>query len=275
MFQVMLFALVVFQEPVEFTAQVVGVSDGDTITVLRDRQQIKVRLVEIDAPESSQAFGQRAKQATSALCFAKTVTVRVKGKDRYDRTLAQILLPDGRNLNRELVATGYAWWYRDYSKDKSMGQLEAVAKEKRLGLWADPNPVPPWEFRKTPKEKATPNPANPIAASVGPNTGIRITALMPNPAGEDAGAETVTLTNASATEILLDGWMLEDAAKNTFRLSGTILAGQKVTLLMRSNSMPLNNDGDTVTLLDGRGGVRHRVSYQKAEVQSGKEMRFE
>ena len=132
----------------EFNGKVVGVTDGDTIRVLRGREEIKIRLEGIDCPESHQAFGTKAKQATSELAFGKTVTVESKGKDRYGRTLAEIILPDGTNLNRELIRTGFAWWYKKYSKDESLGRLEVEARSSKLGLWADPNPVPPWEWRQ-------------------------------------------------------------------------------------------------------------------------------
>ncbi len=93
----------------EFTAKVVGVADGDTITVLRDRTQMRVRLDGIDCPESGQAFGSRAKAFTSELTFGKVVTVRPRNKDRYGRIVAEIVLADGRDVNHELVRTGSAW----------------------------------------------------------------------------------------------------------------------------------------------------------------------
>jgi micrococcal nuclease len=143
----------------EFTGQVVGITDGDTIRVLRGAEEIKIRLEGIDCPESRQAFGTKAKQATSDLAFGKTVTVQVKGKDRYERTLADIILPDGRILNRELVRLGFAWWYRKYSKYESLGKLESEAREAKRGLWADNNPIPPWDWRHGQQTPATKVPA--------------------------------------------------------------------------------------------------------------------
>ena len=126
-----------------------GVSDGDTITVLRGQEPVKVRLYGIDCPEKSQAFGQKAKQRTSALVFGATVTVQPADIDRYGRTVAKVSLEDGRSLNEELVAGGYAWWYREYApKDERLGRLEAGAREKGLGLWADEGAEAPWEFRR-------------------------------------------------------------------------------------------------------------------------------
>jgi len=130
-----------------FDARVFGVSDGDTITVLQGTTQVKVRLNGIDCPEKRQAFGARAKQFTSELAFGKTVTVRPAGKDRYGRVLGDVILPDGRVLNQELVAAGMAWYYTRYSKDKSLARLERRAREARVGLWSDARTVAPWEFR--------------------------------------------------------------------------------------------------------------------------------
>jgi endonuclease YncB( thermonuclease family) len=129
-------------------ALVVGVTDGDTITVLHNGRSEALRLHGIDAPEKGQAFGERAKQFTSGLAFGRSVAVHVRGRDRYRRTIADVFLPDGRNLNQEVVRAGYAWWYREYSADQRLGVLETEARAARRGLWADPNPQRPWEWRK-------------------------------------------------------------------------------------------------------------------------------
>lgn len=136
----------------QFTGRVVGVSDGDTISVLSSGKAVKVRLHGVDAPESAQAFGTRAKQTASEMVFGKDVTVRVENIDRYGRTVGEVILSDGRSLNRELVRDGMAWWYRPYArKDTELGRLESQARETRRGLWTDKEPTPPWEFRKTKK----------------------------------------------------------------------------------------------------------------------------
>ena len=131
----------------DFTGRVVGVSDGDTITVLHNGKGERVRLHGIDCPEKRQAFGNRAKQFTSNLVFAKTVTVQAVDRDRYGRTVGVVLLPDGRSLNHELVKAGLAWMYRRYTNDQSLSDLEEEARVARRGLWADPNPVSPWKWR--------------------------------------------------------------------------------------------------------------------------------
>ncbi len=134
-----------------FTGKVVGVSDGDTIKVMHLGRAEKVRLAGIDCPEKKQAFGTRAKQFTSDLVFGKVVTVKVETMDRYGRTVGEIILPDGKSLNRELVRAGLAWWYRQYSQDETLGQLEVEARTAKRGFWVDPNPIPRWEFRKLQK----------------------------------------------------------------------------------------------------------------------------
>ena len=133
----------------ELLGRVIGITDGDTITVLIDRTPLTVRLHGIDAPEKKQPFGTRAKQTASALAFDQTVTVEITDTDRYGRTVGIIHLRDGRILSHELVEAGMAWWYRKYSpKDSVLASLEADAKQAKRGLWSDPNHVPPWEWRK-------------------------------------------------------------------------------------------------------------------------------
>jgi endonuclease YncB( thermonuclease family) len=117
----------------EFTGRVVGISDGDTITVLTGAP-IKVRLAGIDCPEKRQPFGQKAKEFISDLAYRTVVTVRVVDRDRYGRSVGEVILMDGKSLNRELVRAGFAWWYRAYSKDETLGALEAEARAYKRGL---------------------------------------------------------------------------------------------------------------------------------------------
>jgi endonuclease YncB( thermonuclease family) len=133
----------------DLAAKVVGVSDGDTLTVLvAGNRQVKVRLHGVDAPETGQDFGSRAKQAASELAFGNQVTVREMDRDRYGRTVAEVILPDGRSLNRELVRSGYAWHFVKFAPaDQELGALEAEAKAAKRGLWSQPGAVPPWDWR--------------------------------------------------------------------------------------------------------------------------------
>jgi endonuclease YncB( thermonuclease family) len=139
-----------------FTGQVIGVTDGDTISVLRAGRREVVRLLGIDAPERRQAYGERAKQHAAALAFGKVVAVEAPGRDRHGRLLAEVRLPDGRSLNQELVRAGAAWWFRRYSTDPTLARLEAEARGARRGLWSDPAPVPPWEHRRGRRLDAVP-----------------------------------------------------------------------------------------------------------------------
>jgi len=139
----------------EFTGKVVGVTDGDTVSVMHADKAEEVRLWGIDAPESNQAFGTKAKQAASTLCFGKVVTVTVKDTDRYGRTVGDVVLPDGKRLSRELILAGMGWWYNKYApKDSELQRAEEEAQKKKRGLWADKAPVPPWEFRSSKRKKA-------------------------------------------------------------------------------------------------------------------------
>lgn len=132
-----------------FQGKVTGIKDGDTFEVLYNGQPERVRLAEIDCPEKSQAFGKNAKQYASDLCFGKEVTVASTGKrDRYNRVVGKITTNEGLNVNEELVKAGLAWHYKQYSKDTVLAAEENKARELRVGLWADSNPVAPWQWRK-------------------------------------------------------------------------------------------------------------------------------
>jgi endonuclease YncB( thermonuclease family) len=137
-----------------FTGKVTAIKDGDTFEVLYDGQSERVRLAEIDCPESKQAFGQKAKHFSSDLCFGKTVTVTAGGKrDRYGRVVGTVVTTGGINVNEALVKAGYAWHYKDYSDNAQIGIYEEQARQKQLGLWADKNPTAPWEWRKSRRRK--------------------------------------------------------------------------------------------------------------------------
>ena len=129
-----------------FSGKVVSIHDGDTITILtQERQQIKVRLFGIDAPELKQPYGKKSKQFLANLIAGEVVEVEESGKDRYKRMIGTIYL-NGADINAQMVENGYAWAYRKFSK-KYTAQ-ESKAKSQRLGLWRDKEPIPPWEWRK-------------------------------------------------------------------------------------------------------------------------------
>jgi endonuclease YncB( thermonuclease family) len=128
---------------------VVGITDGDTLTLLTDRrEQLRVRLAEIDTPESGQPYGARSRQLLSDLVFRKSVRVDVRDTDRYGRTVGRVYA-GAQDVSAEMVRRGAAWVYRRYSSDANLLRLEQVARAERRGLWALPEAqrVPPWEWR--------------------------------------------------------------------------------------------------------------------------------
>ena len=133
----------------EINGKVVAIAAGDTVTVLMDNTQYKIRLAEIDTPERAQPYGSKAKEILSALVFGKTVIAKVQDMDRYGRYVARIYVGDV-DVSREMVRQGAAWVYRQYLKDKSLLAVEAEAKAANRGLWALPEAqnIPPWEWRK-------------------------------------------------------------------------------------------------------------------------------
>lgn len=141
---------------------VVGVSDGDTITLL-DEQRVahKVRLSGIDAPEKRQDFGQRSKHNLSAMAFGRQADVETSKVDRYGRWVGKVVV-DGKDLNLRQIEAGLAWHYKAYEREQTAADRQAYAaaedKAKRLGrgLWALPAPQPPWDFRRDPGAIATP-----------------------------------------------------------------------------------------------------------------------
>lgn len=146
--------------------RVVGVTDGDTIKVLTaEKQLLRIRVAWIDAPESSQAFGQGAKQAMSALVFGKDVELRFHTVDRYGRLVCMVF-SGGTDAGLELIKEGLAWKFDRYLPEaspaiqQSYTAAEAAARAERIGLWADADPQPPWEFRKTERGQKAAMPAH-------------------------------------------------------------------------------------------------------------------
>jgi endonuclease YncB( thermonuclease family) len=131
---------------------VVGVSDGDTITVLVDKKPIKIRLEGIDAPEAKQSFGNRSKQALSDLVFGKEVRVKKTREDRYGRSLG-LVSTDGIDINAKMIQDGWAWHYKKYNRDSKLADWELQARAAKRGLWSESNPLAPWDFRDRQKPK--------------------------------------------------------------------------------------------------------------------------
>lgn len=134
------------------TGKVVAIADGDTLTVLDEsKTQHRIRLAGIDAPEKGQAFGNKARVALGDMVFQQSVRVEVIDIDRYKREVGRIFLGD-RFINMVMVRDGFAWRYVQYDKPGEFTAAEDAAREHRRGLWVDPHPVPPWEWRKAKRQ---------------------------------------------------------------------------------------------------------------------------
>ncbi|HQS58342.1 MAG: nuclease [Gallionellales bacterium 35-53-114] len=139
--------------------RVVGVADGDTVTILdSSNTQFKIRLMGIDAPEKKQAFGNKSKQSLSDLVFNKQVMIEYSKKDKYGRTVGKILV-EGVDANLEQVKAGMAWHYKQYQSEQAVAdrRLYALAEEqaraRKIGLWVDAEHMPPWDWRKQEKSR--------------------------------------------------------------------------------------------------------------------------
>ncbi len=128
-------------------ATCIRVSDGDTIKVRLDDDSVEsVRLYGVDCPEKRQPFGRRATQFTKDMILGETVNISPVTTDKYGRTIAWVYV-DGECLDKELLKAGLAWHYKKYSQEKELAILEEEARAKKIGLWQEPNPTPPWEWR--------------------------------------------------------------------------------------------------------------------------------
>jgi len=131
------------------TGQVVAVHDGDTLTMQSGSSLYKVRLSDVDAPEMGQVFGKQARQYTEQMVLGRRVQVNVALIDRHGRRVGEVIVEDGWVLNEELVHAGFAWYYRVHPvRNDRLQKLEQYAFSKKLGLWVEKDPLPPWEFRR-------------------------------------------------------------------------------------------------------------------------------
>lgn len=142
-----------------FVGSVARVSDGDTVRLLvNDSTELKIRLSGIDAPELDQAFGKESKNRLNELVDGRTIEAQCSKRDRYRRWLCKLVF-NSNDINLSLVKDGFAWWYQYYKKDQTLEDqqsyriAEAIAKENKLGLWEDLNPVAPWDFRREKRDK--------------------------------------------------------------------------------------------------------------------------
>lgn len=151
----LIFFLPIFVFPRDFQTNgiVNKVVDGDTIYIMALTNQLKIRLADIDCPEKDQPYGVEAKLFVANLVLGKEIIVKYKKKDRYKRIIGTVILTNGIYLNNELLKNGLAHWYYQYSTNKEMQQLEIQARINKIGLWQDPNNIPPWDWRKRNKRK--------------------------------------------------------------------------------------------------------------------------
>ena len=146
-------------EAATISGRVVGVADGDTITVLdNSNTQYKIRLAGIDAPEKKQPFGNVSKKSLSDLVYGKQVSVDYNKQDRYGRTVGKVIV-DGTDVNLEQVKRGLAWFYKKYQNEQPLEDrldylhAQESAEKTKEGLWVDSEPIAPWDFRKAKKNK--------------------------------------------------------------------------------------------------------------------------
>ena len=143
------FSIVSLSYAQKFQVKVVGISDGDTFTAInRDKLQLKIRIYGIDAPEKKQDYGQKAKQVLSDCIFGKVVMVDVQSQDGWGRYISYVYTPEGKDVSLLMLQNGMAWHFKKYDDTEIYSNAEINAKSRKVGLWAVPNPVAPWEFRK-------------------------------------------------------------------------------------------------------------------------------
>ena len=131
-----------------FPVTVVGITDGDTFTVInRDKLQLKVRIIGIDAPEKKQAYGNKSRQTLSDLIFQQQIEIDVQYQEKWGRYAAKVYLAEGRDVGLLMLQAGMAWHNVNYDKTPAYAAAEKAARKAKKGLWADAHPVAPWDFR--------------------------------------------------------------------------------------------------------------------------------
>jgi endonuclease YncB( thermonuclease family) len=124
-----------------------SVTSGDEIKVFKDGKPVAIRLAAIDCPEKGQPYANAAKKFTANMVAGKVVIVWPTFTYRHGRMVAFVFV-DNKSLNKELLSAGLAWHYKEYSRDPELAKLEFEARSKKVGLWSEPNPMPPWKWRK-------------------------------------------------------------------------------------------------------------------------------
>lgn len=133
--------------------KVIAIIDGDTYDILlAENKTTRIRMEGIDAPEKGMPFYRKAKDYLGTLCFQKNIRLEVKEKDNHGRTVAYSYLDNGTELSHEMVKAGLAWHFKKYSMDTVLSNLEMQARESKIGIWSNDNPMPPWENRRLHRE---------------------------------------------------------------------------------------------------------------------------
>lgn len=144
------------EKRITISGKVIHIVDGDTYDLLTsDKKTLRIRMNGIDAPERSMAFYQVSKNYLGNLCMGKTVKIEKTDTDQYGRTVANSYLENGCELGQEMIKAGMAWHFKKYNNDRTLAKLEIEARKLQKGLWKDPKPVPPWEYRKIKKQGKT------------------------------------------------------------------------------------------------------------------------
>jgi micrococcal nuclease len=190
-----------------FTGRVIGVTDGDTISVLTGGRAVKVRLEGIDCPELEQPYGRVAKQFTSDRAFGRLVDVTGTTTDRYGRLIGRVVV-NGEDLSLTLIAAGLAWHYTEYSSDRQLAAAEQAARRAHAGLWSQRDPVPPWVARRAPSaassaaSRASPAPVT----SSGPYHGNVRSKVFHKPGCPNYDCKQCTAVFATRAEAIAHGY---------------------------------------------------------------------
>jgi micrococcal nuclease len=146
-FKILLFLFTCFISQAQ-SYKVIGIIDGDTYDILVNMRPVRVRMYAIDAPERGMPYNKVAKKYLSDMIFGKMVTIKQTDTDKNGRIVAKTYLPDGREASTEMLKAGFAWHFKKYDNNPTLAQLEINARKNKLGLWADNEPIAPWEVRK-------------------------------------------------------------------------------------------------------------------------------
>ncbi|GEM_PF-4374029 len=255
-----------------FNAQVIHVTDGDTVRVIRNSngEEIRVRFGGIDTPESKQRHGATATRALEKMVLNKTVRVEVTGKRSGARMIGEIFVPasDGVpeiDVSLELVKQGHAWFFWQFANENLpratvLAQAEIEAKFDRRGLFAEDDPIYPRVYRRGGR---TPNEVANAEAEIIDNE-VRVIQILPNPQGQDAGNEYFVIGNGTSLTVSLENWSLQDDDRGHFVLHGQLAPDSKQKFTIPStSSLKLGNTGDNLTLHDADGAVVQTIPYEQ------------